>query len=51
MWVELNVAKSNTYTTGFWDFHNRHPIAVRALHLNIQLLVTYDKDHVDCGSR
>jgi hypothetical protein len=37
-----------TYTTRFGDFHHCHPTAVYALHLNIQFLVAYDEDHVDC---
>jgi hypothetical protein len=43
--------KSYTYTARFWDFHNRHPIAVRAFHLDIQFLMAHDKYYVDCGSR
>jgi hypothetical protein len=53
VWVERIEIHNNsyTYTTRFWDFHDRHPIAVRALHLDIQFLVAHDKDHVDCESR
>jgi hypothetical protein len=48
---QINMAKEYTYTTRFWDFHNRHPIAVCTLHLNIQFLVAHDKDDVDYGYR
>jgi hypothetical protein len=39
-----------THAARFGDFHDGHPIAVRALHLKVQFLVADDEDHVDCGS-
>ena len=47
-WEHDGDGRRSTHTARLRNLDDSHPVSVRALHLNVQLFVAHDKDHVYC---